>query len=117
MISKYNIHIYIKEVFSLHMSYKFRYYSAAAMELGAEGGSPRPRRWTVGHHGLKKREGTGREQKGEDEAEGLHSGQANAGELHDNRARGRLGNSRHGYKERAQRWVRRPSQRWGECWP
>jgi hypothetical protein len=26
MISKYNIHIYIKEIFSLHMSYKFRYY-------------------------------------------------------------------------------------------
>jgi hypothetical protein len=28
MISKYNIHIYIKEIFSLHMSYKFRYYKS-----------------------------------------------------------------------------------------
>jgi hypothetical protein len=26
MISKYNVHIYIKEIFFLHMSYKFRYY-------------------------------------------------------------------------------------------
>jgi hypothetical protein len=27
MISKYNIHIYIKEIFSYHMIYKFRYYT------------------------------------------------------------------------------------------
>ena len=38
MISKYNIHIYIKEIFSHHMSYKFRYYNYPCRSTGSAGG-------------------------------------------------------------------------------